>query len=68
MLDLKIIGTIKAYSLVFTIFKGKLISDRIERGCGHVFYATVETELKSRGYSKCLLDVLESNEKHIGYC
>jgi len=40
-----------------------LLPDKIGRGYGHTFYSGIEKELKNRGFSKCVLDVLEHNAR-----
>lgn len=40
-----------------------LLPDKIGRGYGYAFYSGIEQELKYRGFSKCVLDVLEHNTR-----
>jgi len=44
-----------------------LLPDRIGKGYGHRFYCEIEGELKKKGYSRCVLDVLENNKKAISF-
>jgi GNAT superfamily N-acetyltransferase len=44
-----------------------LSPDRIGQGFGHVFYAAIEGEIKSRSLKKCVLDVLEHNNRAIQF-
>ena len=44
-----------------------LIPEKIGHGFGHLFYNGVETELKRRGFTKCVLDVLQDNCRAIRF-
>ena len=44
-----------------------LLPEKIGQGLGHVFYSGIETELKNRGLTKCVLDVLEHNRRAIRF-
>ncbi len=44
-----------------------LLPNKIGQGFGHAFYVGIETELKSKGFSKCILDVLENNIRAISF-
>jgi ribosomal protein S18 acetylase RimI-like enzyme len=41
--------------------------DKIGQGFGHVFYNGIEAELKAKGFSECVLDVLEYNKRAIRF-
>ncbi|MDR2909141.1 MAG: GNAT family N-acetyltransferase [Oscillospiraceae bacterium] len=44
-----------------------LIPDKIGQGFGHIFYSAIESELKDREFSTCVVDVLESNARAISF-
>jgi len=44
-----------------------LLPDKIGKGFGHIFYSAIEIELKSRGFSNCVIDVLENNSRAIRF-
>jgi ribosomal protein S18 acetylase RimI-like enzyme len=44
-----------------------LLPGQIGRGYGALFYQGIETEIKSRGYKTCVLDVLENNDRAIRF-
>jgi len=44
-----------------------LVPEMIGYGFGHVFYNGVEAELKRRGFVKCVLDVLQDNDRAIRF-
>ncbi|MDL2289405.1 GNAT family N-acetyltransferase [Clostridia bacterium OttesenSCG-928-F22] len=44
-----------------------LLPDKIGRGFGHAFYESIQAELIGKGFSKCMLDVLENNERAIRF-
>lgn len=44
-----------------------LLPDKIGQGLGHAFYNEIEAELKSKGFSNCILDVLENNKRAIRF-
>ena len=44
-----------------------LAPDRFGQGYGRMFYREIEEEVRQRGYTKCVLDVLEANEKAIRF-
>ena len=44
-----------------------LLPERINRGYGSMLYDYVEKEIIKRGYKKCILDVLEGNERAIRF-
>jgi len=44
-----------------------LLPNKIGQGFGHIFYTGVETELKNKGFSNCILDVLENNKRAIRF-
>lgn len=44
-----------------------LLPEKIGQGFGHNFYNDIETELKSRACSKCVLDVLSNNKRAIRF-
>ena len=44
-----------------------LIPEKIGHGFGHLFYNGVETELKRRGFAKCVLGVLQDNHRAIRF-
>jgi ribosomal protein S18 acetylase RimI-like enzyme len=44
-----------------------LLPDKIGRGLGHKFFSGIEKEIRNRGYTKCIVDVLENNERAIKF-
>jgi len=44
-----------------------LLPDKIGQGFGHAFYSEIEKEMRSKDFSKCLIDVLENNERAIKF-
>ena len=44
-----------------------LAPERIGHGLGHLFYTAMEAELKRKGYTKCVLDVLQDNYRAIRF-
>lgn len=44
-----------------------LLPDKIGKGYGHKFYCEIENEMKSRGYARCVLDVLRNNKRAIRF-
>ena len=44
-----------------------LLPERIGKGYGSIFFDLLEIELHSRGYKKCVLDVLEGNNRAIRF-
>ena len=44
-----------------------LAPDRIGQGYGHIFYSGIEKKIKSRGFTKCVIDVLEKNDRAIKF-
>lgn len=44
-----------------------LLPDKIGQGLGYVFFSLLESDLKSRGFAKCVLDVLEKNKRAINF-
>jgi len=44
-----------------------LLPDKIGKGYGHIFYSEIENEIRNRGFTKCVLDVLENNKRAIRF-
>jgi len=44
-----------------------LLPEKIGQGLGHTFYNEIEKEIRARGFSKCVLDVLASNTRAIRF-
>jgi len=44
-----------------------LMPSKISQGYGRIFYHEIENEVKKRGYTKCILDVLETNSRAIRF-
>ena len=44
-----------------------LLPEKIGQGYGHTFYSEIEKELRSKGIAKCVIDVLENNERAIKF-
>lgn len=44
-----------------------LLPEMIGQGFGHAFYNGIEIELRRKAFSKCVLDVLEHNERAIRF-
>jgi ribosomal protein S18 acetylase RimI-like enzyme len=44
-----------------------LLPEKIGQGLGHTFYCEIENEMKNRGFTKCVLDVLENNFRAIRF-
>lgn len=44
-----------------------LLAEHIGKGLGHFFWLEIENEVRHMGFSKCVLDVLEENERAIRF-
>ena len=44
-----------------------LLPDKIGQGLGHIFYSEIEKGAIERGYTTCVLDVLESNSRAVRF-
>ena len=44
-----------------------LLPEKIGQGFGHIFYSDIEKEIRARGFSKCVLDVLKNNIRAIKF-
>ena len=44
-----------------------LLPDIIGQGFGHTLYCAIETEMRSRGFLNCIIDVLDSNTRAIHF-
>jgi ribosomal protein S18 acetylase RimI-like enzyme len=44
-----------------------LVPDKIGQGLGCIFYHEIEKEMVKRGFAKCVLDVLENNQRAIRF-
>ena len=44
-----------------------LLPEKIGHGFGHLFYNGMEAELKRRGFTKCILDVLQDNYRAVRF-
>ena len=44
-----------------------LLPDKIGQGFGHAFFNGIEAQLKAKGVSECVLDVLENNKRAIQF-
>lgn len=46
-----------------------LLPEETGKGLGHMFYQGIEAESVKRGYTDCVLDVLQDNQRAVGfYC
>ena len=44
-----------------------LLPEKIGRGLGRFFYGKIETEMRKRGFTKCIIDVLKNNNRAIKF-
>ena len=44
-----------------------LLPEKIGQGYGHTFYSEIEKEMRNKGFTKCVIDVLENNERAIRF-
>ena len=44
-----------------------LLPDKIGKGYGHKFYSEIENDMRSKGCTKCVLDVLTNNKRAIRF-